>query len=85
MANLSHLPAQWRKSGLSQREFCNREGINLATFSYWRNKELRGQLTSADEPSTFREVIVHQEANPLAIEITYPDGTHVRIPMPSRC
>ncbi len=38
-------PAQWQKlvaaqqsSGLSQKAFCEQEGLSLATFGYWRRK-----------------------------------------------
>lgn len=86
MANLSHLPQAWRESGLSQRAFCEREGINLATFSYWRAKELREQQRG-DRPAAFTEVIVEprrgEPDEARAIEITYPDGTRVRIPVPA--
>ena len=88
MANLSHLPALWRKSGLSQREFCKREHIRLATFSYWRSKELRQTeaqrlAPAAAAAASFTEVVVAAR-RPAAhvIEITYSDGTHVRIPLP---
>jgi len=92
MANLSHLPAQWRTSGLTQQAFCDREGISLATFSYWRGKELRGELASNSASATivqqpqFTEVVV--EATPpasRAIEIVLPEGTVVRIPIIAPC
>ena len=57
MANLSHLPQAWRESGLSQRAFCEREGINLTTFSYWRAKELRDERRDV-RPAAFTEGIV---------------------------
>ncbi len=86
MANLSHLPDAWRQSGLSQRAFCEREDISLATFSYWRGKELRGEQQAASAPA-FTEVIVQPQCRAPgeapAIEITYPDGTRVRIPTPT--
>ena len=86
MANLSHLPRAWRESGLSQRAFCKREGISLATFSYWRQKELRG-LATAPAESAFTEVVVEPPrpayAEDRVIEVTFPDGTRVRIPVPA--
>jgi len=92
MANLSHLPAAWRKSGLTQQAFCDQEGISLAKFSYWRGKELRGELRPITVPQQdspeFTEVRLQQEVTdeqPPAIEITLADGTHVRIPMTVRC
>ena len=86
MANLSHLPRQWRESGLTQREFCEREGIALPTFSYWRAKELNGELITKSKVTspvtTFTEVVVAQPSvQSSAIEITYPNGIHVRIPL----
>ena len=88
MANRSQLPQAWRESGLSQRAFCAREGVSLATFSYWRSKELRRAADSAAAATpTFTEVVVEPRAGTPnasagAIEIVYPDGTRVRIPVP---
>ncbi len=85
MANLSHLPEQWRQSGLSQQAFCDREGVKLATFTYWRAKELDAQRKATDPTplTTFTEVRLEKpDAPERCIEITYPDGTHVRIPLP---
>ena len=86
MANQSKLPEQWRKSGLSQREFCERKGISLATFSYWRSKELRANGANHDSSagSAFAEVVVERPTDSgRYIEINYPDGTHIRLPLPS--
>lgn len=91
MANLSHLPAQWRQSGLSQRAFCEREGVRLATFSYWRTKELQTPppkpSATAPAANAFTEVRVEPNrrpaANAPAIEIHFPDGTRVSIPLPT--
>lgn len=88
MANLSHLPQAWRESGLSQRAFCKREGISLATFSYWRQKELRRAAEAPTDPApAFTEVVVEPPrltyADDRVIEVTYPDGMRVRIPVPA--
>ena len=98
MADLSHLPAAWRRSGLSQRAFCERDGIKLATFSYWRAKERRGELPGRSSvtpaapgrlaPSLLPVVVAEAPPapptpTPPAIEIHYPDGTRVTIPFPS--
>lgn len=83
MANLSHLPELWRKSGLTQREFCEQEGISLPTFSYWRSKELRGDLepqTSATEVG-FTQLVVQDAQHDQCIEIQYSSGTVIRIPL----
>ena len=94
MANLSHLPELWRQSGLSQREFCEQQGVKLATFSYWRKKEIdAGAPEPMQRAAPFAQLhVVRQPAGAQvaepraidrAIEITFPDGTQVRIPMPA--
>ena len=88
MANRSHLPQAWRESGLSQRAFCEREGVSLATFSYWRQKELLGGEGAPAPAPAFTELVVDNANGPslapaVAIEVTYPDGTRVTIPVPS--
>jgi len=92
MANLSHLSAAWRKSGLTQQAFCDQEGISLAAFSYWRGKELRGELEAnagvTPHQSEFTEVRLQQvvaDEQARAIEITLSYGTHIRIPVNDRC
>ena len=83
MANLSHLPEQWRKSGLTQREFCDQQGISLPTFSYWRAKELRGDLDP--KPTTqgvgFTQLVLQDALADRCIEIEYPSGAIIRIPL----
>ncbi len=97
MANLSHLPAQWRQSGLTQRAFCEREHLKLATFAYWVRKErdapeLTPSILLPASPATshFTEVRLAPSVGSFAaappaptIEIRYPDGTLVRIALPS--
>jgi len=96
MANLSHLPKEWRESGLTQTEFCKRQGLKLATFSYWRSKELRAldQSKHSTRPPVsgsgaslikvspaFSEVVVKDAVSANAIEISLPNGTLIRIPL----
>ena len=87
MADRSHLPQAWRESGLSQRAFCEREGVSLATFSYWRQKERLGGERAPSPAPAFTELVVDHAPSAslttaVAIEVTYPDGTRVRIPVP---
>ncbi len=87
MANYHNLTARWQRSGLTQRAFCEREDIKLSTFTYWRGKALRRQ-EEATPPSaaSFTEVRLDSQAGPgllHCIEIRYPDGTLVRIPLPA--
>ena len=37
--------AEWRRSGLSQREFCREHDLSFSSFRYWRNRlSDRGEL-----------------------------------------
>ncbi len=65
-----------------------REGIKLSTFTYWRSKELReaGEVHSG---AAFTEVrldplpaLASERVADRSIEIRYPDGTLIRIPLP---
>ena len=46
----------WKNSGTSQREYCETNGLSLATFQWWR-KRLRQSSVSAPE-TDFVEVAV---------------------------
>jgi hypothetical protein len=35
--------AAWQRSGLSQRLFCERQGLALSTFQWWRKRLAEGQ------------------------------------------
>ena len=39
----SHLIG-WQQSGLTQRAYCEQQGLALKTFSYWRTQALTGKL-----------------------------------------
>ena len=41
---------KWKESGLTQPEYCKREGLNLTQFYYWRIK-LKKLRSSADHRS----------------------------------
>lgn len=30
---------EWRKSGLSQAEYCRQKGLRIKSFAYWKRKE----------------------------------------------
>jgi len=42
--------AAWRRSGLSQREYCNNEGLSLSTFQLWR-RHLADETTGTEAGS----------------------------------
>ena len=47
---------EWKRSGLSQRRYCNERGVALSTFHLWR-KRLRG-TTEKTEANALVEVPV---------------------------
>ena len=75
--------AQWKRtfekygrSGLTQEEFCDREGLALATFATWRRKLHAANLATI--PAGFVEVCIPDQAPPtqgfageLVVELPY--------------
>ena len=62
--------AQWRKifdkfdrSGMTQEQFCQREGVALATFSLWRRKLRASGLATI--PPSFVEVCLPSQSEPV--------------------
>ena len=92
MANLSHLPELWRKSGLSQRAFCEQHNGKLATFSYWRKKQIASGAPASSPAAAFAELHVappprrscgtHPRSQPPPPRSPSPTGTTVRILVP---
>ena len=88
------LVARWQESGETQRRYCDRHGISLSTFSYWRSRIAREK--AAGTPTTgvadrsiapFREVVITDVPERSALEpragwsaeIELPNGAVVRI------
>ena len=65
--------ASFKSSGLTQREFCLRENIKLATFSYWYRKIDGNPKTPI---SGFTEVTATVES--VGLEVVFPNGVTVR-------
>lgn len=69
---------RFRGSGLSPRQFCQRESLVLATFHRWRER-----LAKVDGPvSSFVEVAAPPESSPpsfWSLEVELPDGRVLRM------
>ncbi len=77
---------RYRESGLTQKRFCQSEGLSLSTFYYWvsRYKQYHtsplqhnsGHLSSEQSPNAFIELKpqLHTAAANNAIILTYPNG-----------
>lgn len=88
------LVSRWPESGETQRRYCDRHGIALSTFSYWRSRIARekvvGASTTGDAGRSivpFREVVItdapeRPTVEPRAgwsAEVELPNGAIVRI------
>jgi transposase-like protein len=73
--------AAWGQSGLSQTEFCRREGINLGTFAWWK-RQLR--KAAGHQPrrraARFVEVRLAQPSSAPGYEVVLPRGRSIRVP-----
>lgn len=65
--------ASFQSSGLTQREFCQRENIKLPTFSYWYRKLGAGATPTS---SGFTEVTPTLPSD--VLELVYPNGVRIR-------
>ena len=65
--------AAFRSSGLTQREFCQRENIKVPTFSYWYRKVGTGATPIS---SGFTEVTPSLPSG--GLEVVYPNGVRIR-------
>ena len=70
-AEWRELLARWKKSGLSPRGFCRKEGIQPASFQRWQRK-----LEVVAERESFVPVISREAVAPSSwsLEILLPDG-----------
>lgn len=67
---------QWKKSGLSQKEFYHQQNIPAHVFYYW-HKYYRDQQkkASAKSPGSFVELVSSASAG--GIEVQLPNGTRI--------
>lgn len=85
--------AQWRRSGLSVREFCRREALSEPLFYCWRRELARREIGESSAAGSARKRTVqaaslvplhiampHEEGQASAIEIVLPRGRRVRVP-----
>jgi hypothetical protein len=70
---------RWERSGLSQREYCQKARIECPTFSYW----LKVYRQRALEAPAFLPILV-QENEPVVVDerilVTCPNGLVVSFP-----
>ena len=78
------LVAAYAESGLTQKAFAQREGINYHTFVAWLGRARHSVSAAVSGPVRFREVTLKKEASADALlEARLRDGTVVRASEPS--
>lgn len=70
---------QWRASAVTKKVFCEEQGINIHTFSYWVAKHKQAGSNSK-ATSGFVGVDVSGSADSAPVRITYPNGVVVSCP-----
>lgn len=72
--------AQYEKSGLSQRRFCEENNIKISTFSYWLRRKKENGL-SVGGFGGFISVSTSTHS-PGGLEIIYPNGVRLKTSNP---
>jgi hypothetical protein len=67
----------WQSSGLSQRAYCQREGLSFSAFGYWRS---RGKAMAQAPLPAFVPVLI--EAPAMKVEEAAGVGVSSRFPAP---
>lgn len=73
--------ASWSRSGLSRRAWCDRNGINVQTFDYWRRRlrELPA-LRQRKAPAALVPIVLASPAASEPVELVLPSGLRLRVP-----
>lgn len=84
-SKMFELISAWESSGLDRRSFCEQHGLKLSKFSYWRSRykqadaaspnQVRGKLSGGFKP------IVPEKAASSSIELIYPNGVKIVLPV----
>jgi transcriptional regulator with XRE-family HTH domain len=71
--------AAYQQSGLTQRAFARREGLNYSTFTaWWQGRRRAATPRGAPAPVRFAEVPLRGHASIDGVEVRLPDGTVLR-------
>jgi len=68
------LVREWRKSGLSQSEFCKPHGITVAKFGYWAGKEKSVTRRTVKEAGGFVQISGQLATSSDSYQVVYPNG-----------
>lgn len=72
----------WKRSGLTQVAYCQKQGLPLKTFNRWRGKELaRAAAANQVRPVTLVPVSVETTATPDIVRLRSPGGWQIELPI----
>jgi len=83
----SALMAEYDKSCLTQKQFCQQKGINLIDFRNsrcriaYRKKKLQLKKLSTAKPPSFTEVKLQPSFKPKVLKLIHPNGIECSLPM----
>ena len=76
---------EWLKTGSSKKELCQRHDIKLHVLDYWLRKYNSEKASPATTLSNFAPITIKNSSAPSStpeqIEISYLDGTVLRLPV----
>jgi hypothetical protein len=78
---------RWQSSGLSQRRYCQREGLSFATFDLWRRhaRQQEEAASPAKQKTDRKLTLVPLQLGATAgsageVQIRSPGGWHITLP-----
>ncbi len=77
-ARRAELLAAYDRSGLTQKAFAQREGVNVHTFVSWLQQRRRALAATAMSPAVQFAELPWSGARPAGLEVVLPDGATVR-------
>ena len=70
----------WQSSGLTQRTYCNREGLSFPAFAYWCKRVIRAHAVKDSTTLTLVRARPEVTRLPDGIELCSPSGWHIKLP-----
>lgn len=75
-ARWEHHMAAWQHSDLTQKAYCENQGLSVATFGYWRKRLV-------DDVPTKKFISVGTASVPSLVRIHLPGGVFLEVPTSS--
>ena len=73
--------SEWKKSNLSQAEFCRKKNLHPGRFSYWKRQVDKKEPATINPPVFSPISLVPTEISQKVIELNLPYGMVLKIPV----